>query len=414
MARERGKLTAFEVERKKQLGRFNDGGGLYLQVTSPSARSWLFRYRSHGHLSRNGKPLTREMGLGSLSVVSLHEARECAAKHRQALRNGVDPLEQERANRERAHLAAAKSITFREAAEGCIAAHRASWRNAQHAEQWSSSLATHVMPTLGHLSVASIDTTLVLQVIEPIWLTTTETASRIRGRIERILDWAKVRGYRSGENPARWKGHLDQLLPKKSKVAKIQNLAALPYSQIAELMAELQRHDAISAHALQFLILTAARSGEVRNAKWPEIDETARVWTIPPEKMKGGREHRVPLSARALAVLAHMRSVRRNDYVFPGHSRANLSHMAMIMLLRSMGHDITAHGFRASFKTWTSDKTSFSRELVESALAHINGDKTEDAYNRTDLLQKRARLMAAWADYCGRPQKQADVVQLRA
>jgi integrase len=418
MARERGKLTAFEVERKKQPGTYNDGGGLYLQVTSPSARSWLFRYRSPGHLSRNGKPLTREMGLGSLSVVSLHEAREEGAKCRQALRNGVDPLEMKRANRERAHLAAAKSLTFREAAQAYHAAHRASWRSALHAEQWSTSLDQHVMPTLGHLSVAAIDTTLLMKVIEPLWVCKTESASRIRARIERILEWAKVRGYRSGENPARWKGHLDMLLAKPGALKKAngsRNYSALPYAQIAEFMVELRRHDTVAARALEFTILCAARSGEVRNGKWPEIDEHARVWTIPPEKMKGGRVHRVPLSARALAVLKHMRSVRQNEYIFPGRSRENLPPMAMYKALRGMGRHVTTHGFRATFKTWASECTTFQRETVEAALAHVSGDKLEAAYNRGDQLQKRARLMAAWADYCGRlPQKHADVVQLHA
>jgi integrase len=419
MARhERGKLSALEVERKKKPGRYGDAGGLYLQVTSAGARSWIFRYRPRGgYLSKNGKPLTREMGLGSLHVTSLSEARARAAKYRQALRDGIDPLEAERINREQAHLAAAKSLTFEEAAEAYMAAHRAGWRNARHAEQWSQSLAQYAYPVIGHLSVASIDTTLVMRVIEPLWATTTETGSRVRGRIERVLAWATVRGYRNGENAARWRNHLDALLPKRSKVAKTKHHAALAYIDIAGFMEELRQHSGIAARALEFTILTAGRSGEVLGAKWPEIDEATRLWTVPADRMKGGRSHRVPLSAQALAVLEQMKSVRQGDYIFPGHRRERLSTMAMYLLLRQMRPGVTTHGMRACFRTWVSERTNFPPEVAEAALAHISADKLEQAYARGDLLERRKRLMAAWAEFCGQPQrqqKQADIVQLHA
>jgi len=408
MARERGKLTALKVERTRKPGMYGDGGGLYLQVTGPDARSWIFRYRLRG-----GKK-TRYMGLGSLDVTSLSEARECAVKHRQALRNGIDPLEVERVNREQAQLAAAKALTFREAAEAYIAAHRAGWRSARHAEQWPASLAEFAYPTIGHLSVAAIDTTLVMRVVEPIWATRTETASRVRGRIEAVLDWAKVRGYRTGENPARWRGHLDQLLPKKTKVAKVVHHAALPYPEIAEFVGQLRRRDGVSWRALEFITLTGVRCDEALSAKWQEVDESARLWTIPAERTKREREHRVPLSAQALAVLEHMKSVRQNDYIFPGHRRENLPRMTMYLLLRDMRRDVVPHGLRATFKTWASERTDFQREVVEAALGHAVGDKTEQAYSRGDLFEKRRRLMDAWGDYCERQQKQADVLQLHA
>jgi integrase len=396
MASARGRLTALKVERSKAPGMYGDGGGLYLQVTSAGARSWIFRYRLNGYLSKTGKPLSREMGLGSLVVMSLADARDRAAECRRLLNDGVDPLEAKRATRTQAALDAAKALTFSKAAENYIAAHRAGWRNAKHAAQWTTTLATYVNPVFGDLPVQTIDVALVMKVIEPLWKRAPETASRTRGRIEAVLDWAKVRGYRTGENPARWRGHLDHLLPKRSKVQKVAHLAALPYIEIGAFMAELREHDAIAARALEFAILTAARTGEVLGARWGEIDLQAKLWIVPADRMKSGRQHRIPLSDPALAILASL--PHNSEFVF------QLGDDAMRRMLVRMGRgEITAHGFRSSFRDWVAERTNFPREIAEAALAHVVGDKVEAAYRRSDLFDKRRKLMQAWGDYCAVP-----------
>jgi integrase len=366
-------------------------------VTGAGAKSWLYRF------SLQGK--AREMGLGSLSAVSLSEARIKAGECRRLREEGVDPIEARKVRREQAALDAAKSITFKEAAANYIASHRAGWRNEKHASQWENTLATYAEPVLGRVSIQAIDTTLVLKVLEPIWKTKPETASRLRGRIEAILDWAKVRGLRQGENPARWRGHLDHLLPARSKVRRVKHHAALSYAELPDFIAKLRAQEGVAARALEFTILTAARTGDTIGAVWYEVNTSDKVWTVPADRMKAGKEHRVPLSSRALAILREGHDMQTSDYVFPGGKAGKpLSNMAMTEVLRRMGRrDITVHGFRSTFRDWAAERTNFPSEVVEMALAHAVGDKVEAAYRRGDLFEKRRRLMAEWASYCNTP-----------
>jgi integrase len=347
------------------------------------------------------------MGLGSLSALSLTDARDKAAECRRLRQEGVDPIEARKAQREQAALEAATMLTFTEAAARYIAAHRSGWKNAKHASQWENTLATYAEPVLGALSIQAIDTAVVLKVVEPIWKAKPETANRVRGRIEAVLDWAKVRGLRQGENPARWRGHLDHLLPAKTKVRRVKHHAALPYADMPAFIAELRAQEGIAARALEFTLLTAARTGDTIGAIWDEANEPEKVWTVPAERMKAGKEHRVPLCDRALAILDDMRSVRASEapYVFPGGKTGKpLSNMAMTEVLRRMGWgEITVHGFRSTFRDWAAERTNFPNEVVEMALAHAVGDKVEAAYRRGDLFEKRRRLMAEWEAYCNTP-----------
>ena len=293
-------------------------------------------------------------------------------------------------------------MTFAACAERYIASHKVGWRNPKHAAQWPATLGTYVYPVFGSLPVQAVDVGLVMKAIEPIWVQKPETAGRVRGRIERVLDWATARGYRQGENPARWRGHLENLLPKKSKVRRVEHHAALPYVEIGAFMAELRQQEGVPARALEFAILTAARTGEVIGAKWDEIDLDERLWTVPAERMKAGKEHRVPLSDVALAIVEERRKIQQDDHIFPGGKAGRpISNMAMLMLLRRMGRgDLTAHGFRSSFRDWAAERTTFPAEVAEMALAHTVSDKVEAAYRRGDLFQKRRYLMEAWAKFC--------------
>jgi integrase len=308
-------------------------------------------------------------------------------------------------------LDAAKATTFRECSARYIASHRAGWRNPKHAAQWQATLATYAEPVIGGLSVQAVDTALVLKVLEPIWTVKPETAGRVRGRIESVLDWAKARGYSTGENPARWRGHLDKLLPPRSKVRRAEHHAALPYAELPGFLVSLPQQEGIAARALEFAILTAARTGEVIGARWSEMDLLDKTWTLPAARMKSGREHRVPLSPRALAILKEMQAHRHADdaFVFPGAKPGRpLSNMAFLMLLRRMRRtDLTAHGFRSSFRNWAAERTNFPAEVAEMALAHTVSDKTVAAYNRSDLFDRRRRLMAAWATFCTVPEQKA-------
>jgi integrase len=348
----------------------------------------------------------RWMGLGPLSLYGLAEARTRALDARRKRHDGIDPIEARRAERTRQRLDAAKAITFKQCAESYITSHRAGWRNEKHRYQWSQTLEQFVYPEIGSLPVQAVDTTLVLKVLEPIWTTKPETASRVRQRIENILDSAKARGYRDGENPARWRGHFDKILPARSRVREVEHLAALPYPDLPAFLTDLRTREATAARALEFLILTAARTGEAIGARWSEIDLRDKTWTVPAARMKAHREHRVPLSPRALAILDEMQAAHHGDnpdaFVFTGPKPGKpLSNMAFLMLLRRMGLDnLTVHGFRATFKTWASERTSFQNEITEAALAHIIGDKVEQAYRRTDLFEKRRRLMQQWATFC--------------
>jgi integrase len=397
MARTVGKLTALKVSRDLKPGMYADGAGLYLQVTGAGAKSWIFRYSLHGK--------AREMGVGSLSAVSLANARIKAAECRRLRQDGIDPIEARKTRREQAALDAAKTLTFKEAAESYIASHEAGWRNAKHSSQWTNTLATYAEPVLGKLSIQAIDTNVVLKALQPIWKTKPETASRVRGRIEAILDWAKVRGLRQGENPARWRGHLDHLLPAKAKVRRVKHHAALPYAELPDFITQLRAQEGGAARALEFTILTASRTGETIGAAWDEVNTHDKVWTVPVDRMKAGKEHRVPLSSRALAIVRDHDDVRSSVYVFPGGKPGKpLSNMAMTEVLRRMGRgDITVHGFRSTFRDWAAERTNFPNEVVEMALAHTIGDKTEAAYRRGDLFEKRRRLMADWATYCNTP-----------
>jgi len=401
MARTIGRLTALKVNKAKRPGMYADGGGLYLRVTHSGTKNWVFRFML------NGRP--RWMGVGPLHIIGLAEARNRAAAFRLQRHDGVDPIERRRADRLQGRLDAAKEVTFKECAARYIASHRAGWRNPKHAAQWQATLATYAEPVIGGLSVQAIDAALVLKVLEPIWTTKPETAGRVRGRIESVLDWAKARGYRAGENPARWRGHLDKLLPVRSKVRRVEHHAALPHAELPGFLVSLREQEGTGARALEFAILTAARTGEVIGARWGEIDLLDKTWTLPATRMKAGKEHRVPLSARALAILKEMQAHRHADdaFVFSGAKPGRpLSNMAFLMLLRRMARGyVTAHGFRSSFRDWAAERTNFPAEVAEIALAHTVSDKTVAAYNRSDLFDRRRRLMADWATFCTAPEQ---------
>lgn len=383
------------VQHAKKPGMLADGDGLYLQVTGAGARSWIFRFTLGGK--------SREMGLGSLKGVGLAAARAKAAQCRALLADGIDPIAARKGEHAARAVAGARAITFDQCAEAYINAHGATWRNPKHHSQWKTTLETYVSPVFGKLPVHAVDVSLVMKALEPIWTTKPETASRIRGRIESVLNWAKARGYRSGENPAQWKGHLDNLLPARSKLSRVKHHAALPYDETAQFMKSLREQTGMPARALEFLILTAARTGEAIGAQWCEIDLAEKVWTVPAARMKGGREHRVPLSNKTLAILNKVAKGEPGDFVFRGRNGGPLSNMALLMLLRRMGHgSLTAHGFRSTFRDWAAERTSFQREVAEAALAHVVGDKVEAAYRRGDLFEKRRRLMEAWAEFATR------------
>lgn len=396
MARTIGKLTTLKINRLSQPGMYADGGGLYLQVTRATAKSWIFRY------SRAGR--SREMGLGSLTKVPLAHARTAADECRKVLGGGLDPVAVRNEERERAALEAARAITFSEAAERYVAAHQGKWRNEKHVGQWRSTIATYAEPVFGKLPVQAVDTGLVLKVLEPIWATKRETASRLRGRIENVLDWAKARGLRQGENPARWKGHLKHLLPTRMAIAT-KHHSAMPYADVPAFIHALRTRHGISPRALEFTILTAARTNETIGARWSEVNFLEKVWAIPATRMKAGEEHRVPLCDRIMAILSEMYAARVSDFVFPGwkHGRP-LSNMAMSKVLKGMERDgVTVHGFRSSFRDWAAEQTAHASEVVEKALAHAIRNDVEAAYRRGDLLEKRRQLLRAWEDYCSQP-----------
>lgn len=389
-----GKLKAMAVLKLRTPGMHADGGGLYLHVSVTGAKSWIYRYMLAGR--------RRDMGLGSLNTISLADARARAADCRKQCLEGTDPLTHKKIKMRAAKADAAKALTFQECVDAYIEAHAPAWKNDKHISQWTNTLRQYAGPVMGALPVKSIDLALVLKVLEPIWLTKSETASRLRGRIESVLDWAAVRGYRTGENPARWRGHLETLLPKRSKVRKIQHHPALPYKEIGEFMKALRKLEGVAAQAMEFLILTACRTSEVIGATWSEIDFKEDVWTIPAKRMKAGRDHRIPLSPRATAILEGFKS-RGNDYLFPGKTKRHpLSNMAMLKHLDRMKRsDLTVHGFRSSFRDWAAEQTDFPREVAEAALAHVVGDKAEAAYRRGDLFEKRRLMMDSWSAYCG-------------
>ncbi|MDT3669515.1 MAG: integrase arm-type DNA-binding domain-containing protein [Aromatoleum sp.] len=409
MGREIEKLKALTVSKAKKPGYLSDGGGLYLQISPSGSKSWIFKYTRHGR--------AREMGLGPLHTVTLAEARELAVRQRKVLLRGDDPIDIRDAERRGRELEAAKHLTFDECAKQYIEGQASGWKNPKHRDQWENTLATYASPHIGTVSVADVDTGLVLKCLEPIWSSKTETATRLRGRIEKVLDWAKTRGYRTGENPAQWKGHLEHSLAKPNKISKVTHHAALPYQQIGAFMAELRKEAGIAAKALEFTILTACRTGEVIGATWSEIDRESKLWIVPGERMKMGAEHRVPLCARALKILDEVDPLRTKDgYIFPGLKEGKpLSNMAMLALLDRMGRgDLTVHGFRSCFRDWAAETTGFPREICEKALAHLVGDESERAYQRGDLLEKRRRMMDTWSRFCAKQRPEGEVVPMRS
>jgi integrase len=393
------KLRAPEIARLTRPGYYSDGGNLVLQVTGTGAKSWLFRYQLGGK--------KREMGLGSFNVVSLADARAKALECHLQLLEGTDPITVRKADRDARVLAVARSMTFQACAERCIEDKRPEWKNAKHAAQWTNTLETYAYPHIGKLDVRAIDTGLVRKCLDPIWTTKTETASRLRQRIETVLDWAKVHGYRAGDNPAAWKGHLQSVMPAPQKITKVENLAALPYARMPEFMKDLQGKTGMAALALEFTIRTACRTGEVTGALWAELDLEAGLWTIPARRMKAGIEHTVPLDTAALAVLERAKRFRLADgLVFPGaRDKRPLSNMAMLELVRGMartdanGAPITVHGFRSTFRQWAAECSTQPREVAEHALAHRLPDKVEAAYQRGTMLAKRRALMEEWSRY---------------
>jgi integrase len=417
------KVTA--IIRAAKPGYNSDGAGLFLQVSRYGSASWVWRYRAGGRV--------REYGLGSAKVIGLADARQLAAELRKKVILGEDPVETREERRRAVRTTAAKAMTFAQCAAAYIRAHAATWKNAKHGAQWDSTLESYVYPHFGSLPVASIDTALVMKAVEPIWTTKPETASRVRGRIESILGWAKTSGYRDGDNPAQWRGHLENLLPAPTKAkaaarrttGRAEHHAALPYADLGAFMVELRQQQGVAARALEFAILTAARTGDVIGATWGELNLAEKVWTVPAARMKAGKEHRVPLSSPALDILAQMAAlapqVNGNPDptapVFPGARPGQpLSNMALLMTLRRMGRgDLTAHGFRSTFRDWAAERTNFPAEVAEMALAHTVGDKVEAAYRRGDLFQKRRQIMDAWAKYCAAPPAAAggSVVELR-
>lgn len=402
MSRGIHRLKAIAVAQTTKPGLYSDGGGLYLQVTIAGVRSWLFRYM------RQGK--ARGMGLGPLHTITLAKARIKAHECREQLLTGVDPLEAKKNDQQAQRIEDAKALSFCQCATNYHLAHKDAWKNAKHADQWTNTLSTYASPVIGDLSIAAVDVELVMKILEPIWKTKTETASRLRGRIESVIDWATARGYRIGENPARWKGHLDHLLMSRSAANKVVHHPALPYADLPEFIVEVRKQEGFAKQALEFLILTACRTSEVLNARWSELDLDLTIWTIPAERMKAGREHRVPLSTRACEILKEQRSILQGEhriadhdpYIFPGRKVAHPpSNMSLLQLLKRMGRtDLTVHGFRSTFRDWAGECTNHPREIAEAALAHTVKDKTEAAYARGDLFDKRRVLMSDWANFC--------------
>jgi integrase len=398
-------LTAIEVSHKKQPGMYAAGDGLYLQVSSATVRSWIFRFQLNGR--------RREMGLGSFPLVSLAEARERTRVARQDLKEGRDPIEAKKAALAQAKLDAAQAMTFRTCAQAYIDAHKAGWRNEKHVAQWTATLKAYAYPVFGEVPIQGVDLGMVMKVLEPIWRTKPETATRVRGRVEAVLDWARARGYRTADNPARWRGLLDQLLPARAKVRQAKHHAALPFDEIGAFVAKLRKQSGVAARGLEFLILTATRTSEVTGAEREEVK--GGVWTIPAGRIKAGKEHRVPLPARAVEILEEMANLA-GDYLFPGGRRGQpLSENAFRALLKRMGRsDLTAHGFRSTFRDWAAERTSYPHEVAEMALAHAIPSGVERAYRRGDLFEKRTRMMADWAKFCDLPKPASgDVVPIQ-
>lgn len=386
------KLSVVKIGRLSQPGMYSDGDGLYVRVAPGGSKQWIHRFTLEGR--------ERHMGLGGIRDVGLAEARERVREARRLLREGIDPVDHRQQRIAEARAAKTSAMTFGQAVEGYLAAHQGRWRNSKHRAQWRSTLTTHAA-SLRPLPLPAIDTQNVVAALTPIWSTTPETASRTRGRIEAVLAWAIAQGLRAGPNPARWKQHLDRLLPSRASLGSVKHHKAMPYQETPAFMARLADQPWVSHKALGFLILTAARTGEVLGARWQEFDLDARLWTVPAERMKARRLHRVPLSDPALDLINGLPRFAGTDLIFPGMRDGRpLSNMALLELMRGQGLLYVPHGFRASFKSWATDKTPHAREAIEMALAHNVGDAVERAYMRTDMFEKRQALMRDWADFC--------------
>ncbi|RWQ57817.1 site-specific integrase [Mesorhizobium sp.] len=411
-------LNTKRVAKLNAPGRYRDPEtrGLYLQVGRTGTKSWLLRYELNGR--------ERFHGLGSLDDFSLKEARERARAARQKIADGVDPIDVRRAERAACAAEAAKAITFEEAARQYYQQNEPRWRNRKAAAQFLSTMQDYVFPVFGGVSVTGVDTGLVLKALERehperpgrgIWMAIPETANRVRGRIENVLDWATTRGYRDGENPARWRGHLENVLPARGQIQRVEHHPAMPCFEVPAFMAALAERDGVSAQALEFTILTAARTGEVIGATWDEIDLDGMVWTVPAGRMKAGKEHRVPLSGRACEILNSLPREKGNPCVFIGPRANGLSNMAMSAVLKRMGrNDVTVHGFRSTFRDWAAELTGYPNHVVEQALAHTIGNAVERAYRRGDLFEKRVRLMTDWSRFCSNPAPVGEMVPIRA
>ncbi|MEJ8846389.1 tyrosine-type recombinase/integrase [Variovorax rhizosphaerae] len=399
-------LGALQVSRLTKPGAHAVGGvaGLQLKINDAGARSWVLRAMVAGK--------RRDMGLGGFPDVTLAQAKERARAARDQIHAGADPIQTRQEARSAAAAASAKAKTFDQCVDAFMKAKSGEWKNAKHRAQWQSTLDAYAKPVFGNVLVHDVDLAQVLTVLEPIWPVKTETASRLRGRIETILDWATARGYRTGDNPARWRGHLDQLLAKPRKISKVVHHAAVKVDDAAAFLTGLRSIEGLSARALEFAILTAGRSGEVRGARWPEIDLQAKVWTVPAERMKAKKEHRVPLSKQALKLLEQLPRIEGTDVIFPGRKGQPLSDMSLTACMRRMKVDAVPHGFRSTFRDWASERTNYPREIAEMALAHTIESAVEAAYRRGDLLTKRASMMQAWSDFCERPAEAAAVIPM--
>jgi integrase len=405
MPRPLNRLTALKVKRAKGPGMYADGGSLYLRIAEGGSRQWIFRYVANGRM--------RDMGIGPVHTLTLQEARERAIEARKLRLDGIDPIDHKRAQRASGVAAAAKQMTFKQCAEGFIKDNEAEWTNPKHRLEWRVTLGKYVFPKLGSLPVEAIDTPLVLSVIKPLWERVPVTAKRVLGRIENVLGWASVHHCRSGDNPARWRGHLEHALPAVSKVAKVEHFSALPYAEISAFMGTLRKDTSVAARCLEFIALTATRLSEAISATWAEIDFDNRVWTVPAARMKAGKEHRVPLSDAAVAALKAMQAIRQSGFIFPGRDGGPIADNTVWRAAKKAG-GTTVHGLRSTFRDWSAEHTSFPREVCEMALAYAIPNAVEAAYRRGDLFEKRRKLMDAWAAYCGKLQGGGNLVPIRA
>lgn len=406
MPKKAKELSALEVSRLTATGFHAVGGvaGLHLQVTQTGARSWVLRAMVGGK--------RRDMGLGGYPDVTLAKAREKAREARDDITKGIDPIQARQEAKRSLEAARGAEIRFVKAAAAFIDAKSPEWRNPKHTAQWTATLTTYAYPTIGDMQVRDVALPHIINILEPIWQSKTETATRLRGRLEAILDWATVRGYRTGDNPARWKGHLDKLLASPKKLAKVKHHRAVDVADIGQFMTDLRQRDGVAARALEFAILTAARSGEVRGMQWEELDRATKTWTVPAARMKAGKEHRVPLSDKAMAIINTRPTIEGNDFVFASPRGNQLSDMSLTEVMRRMNIDAVPHGFRSTFRDWAAERTNYPREVAEMALAHTIENKVEAAYRRGDLFEKRRRMMEDWAAHCDHAEGQGKVIPI--